>query len=722
MSETLFEYRCICMGGETKGRKVARGKDLQFFLVRDFNCLDRNSGMRVQVVFPKAFRDMYRYVRVEYEPNGVGLPLEAQGGRTFASHFYRDLNATDGDDSVPDTNSVFIFGQKGNISCEGRILFIKDGKDPDVPASEVPLEDTYIFALNFRQKSRIYYKIVERGKYIDVEINYPRLLKDLKLNVLKKQGSKPLTLIDYAPENMVKMRKDPTRPAEITLKRNALDSNHETGTIFVGTTDGYNFRLVFSSDQDWNPSEDYILSDESKPRDVSEKDPAENNRIKEEKRILASRKKKGLVPICPYCGRPIHPEVISSRSGIFDCQNTQSYKLGKNIDFDKQNLKKKKKLVFCSEKLVAKSKGYITTDMLILPDDYEYRPAPKILTVGYPNSGKTIFLSSLINMKRRGENVYESKPFILNEILRFFSPRSRRGGNHDAQEVMMRALKKVDNNVYTEDDSYELERSNYINDVPIKGRYAINVDGRIEAQTKASTGQVLAWNPIAYRLDTLGHIYFYDAPGEYYMAENHFASLHSVDVADGIIALLDTCYDDDTTKSKKKGVGANTSPAHRLVEALRRLRDLSPTGRDDLRELPVAVVLTKIDHHYDEHYDPRTAKFNDVFDPNCHVTQKNMAQLFPKNGRYEGSDIEEHINNSSYEIEEYLKGKNWGDEVKEIKAMFPNVKFFALSALGSDDVLGESQNVLKEIRYLPSRVRMELPIVWLMVQTGLIRR
>ncbi len=725
MSETLFEYRCVCMGGETKGKKVAEGKDLQFFLVRDFNAISRENGMRVQIVFPKEFRQLYKHARIEMAANAIGLPDPSKGEADLPTYSYTDLNERTGEDSAPETNSLFISGQGENISCQGRIVFIRPGNLPDVPTSEIPLEDVYVFAINFRHKNKIYYTIVEKGKYIVFDITYPRLLKNLKLNVIRKAGAKPTTVIDHRPENVIKQRKDKTRPAEIILKRNALDSNHVTGSIYVEETLGFNFRLVFSPDQDWNPSEDYILSDESKPRDVAEKDPVEKVRIAEEKAIIKRRKERGLVPVCPYCGRPIAKEAVEARTGIFNCQG-KKFRLGTDINFDKENLRKQKKLIFCEAELTKISGGAITANKLVLPEKYEFLPAPKIVTVGYPKSGKTIFLSSLINMKRSGDGIYNSDPFILKEIVRLFAPRFRGPEAYAVNEVIPYGLREVPGakDTFTRDDRYERDRTSDegILDLRVKKRFAINVDGAIESQTHGNLGPVLSWNPIGYRLGDLGHMYFYDVPGEYFLP-NKFPQLHSIDVADGFIALLDTYYETDDTPQKTKTSNLNLTPAENLVLALSQLQTLSPQGRADLKEVPVAIVLTKIDHHYDEHYDPRNAKFKDVFDPNCHVTQRNMAELFPKNGKYEGSDLQIHIDNSSYEIEEYLKGKQWGKYIDKIKEMFPNVKFFALSALGSDDVLSEeSRSSEKEIRYLPSRVRMELPLVWLMVQTGLIRR
>ena len=114
---------------------------------------------------------------------------------------------------------------------------------------------------------------------------------------------------------------------------------------------------------------------------------------------------------------------------------------------------------------------------------------------------------------------------------------------------------------------------------------------------------------------------------------------------------------------------------------------------------------------------------NNCFDENCHIVREDMLDLMPKNGVYAGSALERHIDCSSYELEHYLRAAHGAGEILDaLKQKFSNIKFFTCSALGSNDRLGEPVRSTKEVLFGPRRLRMELPIIWLMYQRGLIRR
>ena len=92
---------------------------------------------------------------------------------------------------------------------------------------------------------------------------------------------------------------------------------------------------------------------------------------------------------------------------------------------------------------------------------------------------------------------------------------------------------------------------------------------------------------------------------------------------------------------------------------------------------------------------------------------------------YSGSELERHIDCSSYELEHFLRSS--GDRVStdlltDIKSRYKNIKFFTCSALGNDECLGESDEDTKEVLFRPRRLRLELPLIWLMYQKGLIKR
>ncbi len=97
-----------------------------------------------------------------------------------------------------------------------------------------------------------------------------------------------------------------------------------------------------------------------------------------------------------------------------------------------------------------------------------------------------------------------------------------------------------------------------------------------------------------------------------------------------------------------------------------------------------------------------------------------MFNLFSKKCRYHNSDLERHIDCSSYEIEHYIESLKKGGEIdiKSTLANYKNIKYFACSSIGSEECLGNNNEVL----FKPKRVRLELPIIWLMYMTGMIKR
>ena len=147
-------------------------------------------------------------------------------------------------------------------------------------------------------------------------------------------------------------------------------------------------------------------------------------------------------------------------------------------------------------------------------------------------------------------------------------------------------------------------------------------------------------------------------------------------------------------------------------------------GKLRLADMPIAVVLTKHDTRLAEYAVSGAggADRADCFDENCHIVREDVLGMMPKNGVYRGSALERHIECSSYELEHFLR-RNEARLLDEIKKKYRNIKFFTCSALGSNECLSETDNAaVKKVLFRPRRLRVELPLIWLMYQEGLIRR
>ena len=102
-----------------------------------------------------------------------------------------------------------------------------------------------------------------------------------------------------------------------------------------------------------------------------------------------------------------------------------------------------------------------------------------------------------------------------------------------------------------------------------------------------------------------------------------------------------------------------------------------------------------------------------------------MISLFPKNRRYRHSELERHIDCASYEIQHFLKNLNREESgvYNQIIQKYHNIKFFACSSVGSDSVFDKTQEGkgIAGVKRRPRRLRIELPIIWLMHKNGLVR-
>ena len=446
---------------------------------------------------------------------------------------------------------------------------------------------------------QISYRIIEHKNKMDIQVIYPLIRKDIKLNIIYKEGSKPITISDNNPfEN-----NSDHAPLQIVLKHTNRLREVLTKTVSA-PTDGFDYRLAFD---DLDNNKYYLLSDET------------NFTVEDKKRVK------------------------------------ESFKYNKRRKNNKDSI--------------------------------------TITTVGFPNAGKTIFLASLFNYKKLNETRIEAEPFILNTIIKYFS-------KYGDDKKQNRAIELPINNV----------AGSGFSEYDIKSRYNIKVGNNIESGTSGTEHKTDY--PIGFELAELGKLYFYDVPGELYQ-KNEKINDNAYN-ADCFIALID---------GDKANGGAKAALAE-LRHALDNLKDAKGKPIDK----PIAIVFTKHDKMLVEYVNEKSYTINSCFDENCHVVKENMLELMPKNHKYKGSLLERHIDNSSYELEHYLKSLNASGEgngtFEDIISKYNNIKFFTCSALGSDQRLSQSgeKTDTREILFRPRRLRMELPIIWLMYQCGLIRR
>ena len=87
---------------------------------------------------------------------------------------------------------------------------------------------------------QISYRIIEHKNKMDIQVIYPLIRKDIKLNIIYKEGSKPITIGDNNPfENN-------NTPLQIVLKHTNRLREVLTKTISA-PTDGFDYNNILSA-------------------------------------------------------------------------------------------------------------------------------------------------------------------------------------------------------------------------------------------------------------------------------------------------------------------------------------------------------------------------------------------------------------------------------------------------------------------------------------------
>lgn len=728
MSEFNFDYKCMFMmnGDAEKNDKV-----LQFKLFADR--INHGKNLAIQVYIPEKLRQDVAGVRVYFEQNAIDFP---QIEKLMEGSYQSCIEGQGSASSLLTDSCIYITSGDNNLSGTGLIgLVMKDQQNPESSLPEV--QNIYKFVTNFEKKNLILYNIIENKNGLKVQIFYPKLFKKLNLNILSKSGSKPLLYGDNTPENLLKDKND--KPFVITLKPANKQLNTFEKVFKTNKTSNFDFRLVF---EDLNDNDFYLLQDESE-------DTLEDRKIKKENKTSSNVVKRKAEHKCPFCGGPL-VKPISKEPGIYSCKG--EYIAPPLIDgkqtfvckeiFDQFNVDNVQNENFYNE--------HVDIEYLELPDNAFDVPGMNVAFVGLPESGKTMFISSVVNVGfvKGSIDSYQTSSSVFKSIISTFD-KDAKNSNPVETEILTRSiyietqdyyrsriaeienkLKETKKQMFEEqlkdlknklrnfgpDNEYRISSGNEYQKYKTtltSERYVLTVGRSVERQTKEGVVKKLAFNPMGFTLNKLGNIYFYDVPGECFYKHT---KMRTFDVADCIIAIIDGGKD-------------SSQPLTNLASALGDLPNLCTSSETAkrIKDLPIAVVYTKLDLKLAENVDSNDKEaLKRCFDDNCNICRENMQDFLPKNGKYHNSELEDHINCSSYEIEHYLRSLNTteGNSLDTILKDYHNVKFFACSSLGGNNCLDLSSGKSEKARVLfkPKTIRVELPLIWLMYQKGLIRR
>lgn len=687
MSEFHFYYKCLAMGEQTSANPE---KALAFYLYQDYD--EAGSTMCAQIYVPKEMQNKYCGAKVYFSPSDVEFPDITSDAIKPVIWHSKFKSGVDRDEKfICQDNCIYIKIENEELSGCGIIAFV-EGTDIN---AKPKLNDCYKFVINYSRKETISYRIIESKSKIKVEVLYPLLRENIRLGIVKKQGAKPVLVNDFNSNTAQTYQFKEDEIIELVAHGRAEDVVKKTMT--VADPSKYDYRLVFLEPRH---ATHYLLVDESdytiEDKDMRQKERATNNKI-----IVNNHR-------CPYCGevlKPLPRKYKKGETAIVGCN-------GKEISTETDESELKGKITrVCSSDLVALSKfsgsgptagkSVIEINKLIIPDNYTELPTMNVVVAGFPKSGKTIYLSSIFNMSDGGtDQGIKAFPVVLNEILATFDKRKK--NRHTVEDVKFLAVDEASGYKY----NTIVERTRNSAREKIKRRYVLSAGNSVEAQSPKEIAWRLSWQPIGFRIGDLGYSYFYDVPGEMFTFSN-IDKVRALDMADCLLAVIN-------------GDPSIDNPIGELVTTLERIPLLSK-NKLDMANMPIAIVFTKHDLKLTDYLGK--AKNSDYcFDDNCHVVRENIIALLPQNGRYEGSELERHIDCSSYELEHYLKARDEDGKYNLLKK-YSNIKFFTCSALGSDACLGEAQDDgTKEVFFKPRRLRVELPIIWLMYKKGLIKR
>lgn len=675
MSEFYFDCKCIAHNGSEKVPK--------FYLFQDYDSAD--GGMCALIYIPKDMQSGFCGVRVYFAPDAVDFPDIRDG--SVPPEIYKIGGAGEYTD-ISRTNSI-ILKPSGGLSGCGVLAFI-DGVDVLAPAKP---QNTYKFVIDYTKKQTISYGIDENKSGFSLRIIYPLIRKPVDIAVVKKKNAKPVLIADRSNADAYLKNENGERII-ITLKPTGRDNNPVTVELRTENTDKYDYRLVFCDPEN---NEHYLLVDESEYT-LEDK--------KRRKRALAfKRKLERTVPRCPYCNEPLVRCGKRGKTLVATCDGRVAALSANSAEL------KNKRTVVCKHDVFAYADGGATESSPSVVPPLKPRPIvprsafslPKlnIAVAGFPNSGKSVYLASVMNMCVSDGRVV-ADPFILRRIAEAFGR-----GSAKVSEIPFNAVSVQKEGAAAEySTAYEKKRSSaYAMDGRIKLRYVISPGGEVQASTPPGDAVRLAYNPLGFELGGLGALYFYDVPGELY--KTPAGKLRSVGVADCFIAVIDG----------DPALGAKA--LENTLTSLDNLKKLAPE-RTDFALVPIAVVFTKHDKKlFDGPSAIKQAQIGECFDENCHVVREDMLSLIGKKRAYAGSDLERHIDCSSYELEHYLKARDKA-AFERMVAEYRNIKFFTCSAIGSDDCLADPSGGTKEVLFRPRRIRVELPLVWLMYVKGMI--
>ena len=527
----------------------------------------------------------------------------------------------------------------------------------------------FFFAINYALRKKISYSLTlnknARKDTIKLEFECDNAPVGIEANLLCTNGRLPCLETDARNCKVGK-------PFTLDFKK-AVGKSKYTYEIEIeaeSSLDGTMYSVAFD---DVDMERYYVLS-------------CNSNNTLPKKQAVAEKKSIAWKSSCPYCHSVLDSHFSYAKGGV-SCQGKQQVKI-----YEKRKQQESKNAIYCQGDL-SENDGLHPDYRRILPKDFLLHDNFKVAFTGSMRAGKTTYISRLFNINKNG-SLNQGVAVNLNMIKKPLE-RFNVSINHAVVPLLTTSNKRVkDKETKDKETAYVIEDINW--DVGTSYYEQRAIDLRIGAfPTGTQTG--LAFTKIPFCVETRrlsgknktsSYVSFYDVAGE--DAQSSQSTLETIgskkEVPIGIFLLVNGRTD----------TGSNDMIIRVLQNA-----EISTDS-------PVAVILTKLDILKDE------------FNGNCHCLRTDYLNYsFDK---YDGSYLEKEIDISSEEVRSYLS--NEVPLTLDLENKFKNVKYFALSSFNySDSIIhkkDENENDPGELKFESSGFRLELPLVWMLRQFGII--
>lgn len=378
---------------------------------------------------------------------------------------------------------------------------------------------------------------------------------------------------------------------------------------------------------------------------------------------------------CPYCGAPLRTrqQVAAYETNAILCS-----------PYDKQNVLPKiytskgeavSQCIYCKEDTVEYTPGKVGFKpgfARVLPKDFYDHHEFKVLLLGSVRAGKTTFLSRFFGLDNLGNATNMSLRYLINPMNHF---------GVSVNNATAFSLEPVS------EGKYRFTDMNYYARAPFYQERAISVQ---TGQFPMATPSGAECHRYPFILETTSlekkiksYFVFYDIAGE------DARSKQVKGIKDGeataIFLFINTIKD----------VSGNTAIINSLKSA------------NLPNNIPIAVILTKFD------------LVENQFLPSSHVVRTDYYDLNPNESYEQG--IGRDILCASMEIKSFLQAES---HITDLESKFSNVTYFAVSSFGFTGAIKEEGKNFNEpgtMTFNCSTKRMELPLVWVMNQFGVLK-